>query len=237
MFDKARIEEMASYWSEVFDGLWDVTMSDREFKAAKNIARELLIERYPDAQAVLNSTAPTRRAAGNANETAALLTATMGSRIRAANIERKKHQENHGLLSHQAVLPTTQTENGRGGRPTPGLVRYDSGASNVAQTMANMLQCVAPTPGDVIHFGNIHMLANLIGCTPQAIVGYITGNNGTRIPGFPYEFEIVSNSYTNYSARVIESAKRVEIIALEREMAELQARATALAERLSKLKK
>lgn len=131
-----------------------------------------------------------------------------------------------------------------GDRPKPGIVLSSSGYSKVNETVLMMVRAVAPTAGQLVHFGNLAILMALIGCARGTIQNVLMNQaNNTIIRDAGYEFKIVergSPGYTEgcfvvYCVRAPRPAADIEAEKLLAEKAAMAARQRVIDAKLREL--
>ena len=125
------------------------------------------------------------------------------------------------------------TQNGSRQRVKPGLVIHaQSGKSNVAQTVCEAIKAVGYKPGDVIRFGDLRLWGWVAGFSLYAIPNLVTGAGNTlTLIREGYQFEVVDPAPCNYTVKLValpQTAREIEIAALEAEHAKLAAKIAAL---------
>ena len=122
--------------------------------------------------------------------------------------------------------------NGKGmyTRRLPGLVLYDSGKSNVGETILNAINAISPTPGTVINWGDMRLWNEVIGCSNNAIYNVLFNKGGMKVMRESgYELEQVTATTHCLSCKVVVTPRTAEqkaaataIADLERQLAELK---------------
>ncbi len=108
------------------------------------------------------------------------------------------------------------------GRRMPhALVLYQSGLTNVGETILAAIDTYGVEVGQVIEFGDMYFWSAIIGCSRSAIQNILLDRAGNRfMSAAGYSFEQVSNSDRRFSVRVtgIPRGKNADLLARRDEL-------------------
>jgi len=171
-------------------------------------AKEYAYSQIPGLKDIMN--APDRSAAGVWGSGIREINKRVGISTNGDKSVSKNVSTDHPLPPHAA-----------GRRMPHALVLYQSGLTNVGETILAAIDTYGVEVGQVIELGDMYFWSAIIGCSRSAIQNILLERAGNRVMSAAgYSFEPVSNSDKRFSVRVtgIPRGKNADLLARRDEL-------------------